>query len=406
MKLTTANIELPEGKNDLIVFDSELTGFGLRIRRLSVGVRKNWIIQYKQRGHGRRMIVGSVEKLTAAQARKQATKLLSKVVLGGDPQGEKKNRREADQITLRHVITQYLEHKNGRPNTIRMARNYLEGPLGRRAKKEDRQPYLKPIASMPIDAITKRDVARVLLAVEKDSGIPTTISLRGALTALFSWAMTTGLVESSPMINSYKPNKPASRDRVLSVSELSMIWRGVEDDDYGKCIRLLILSGCRREEIGGMRRGEFSDDVTTWTIPKERSKSKRAHTLPVTPLMREIVDSVLQRDGNDHLFGRKGFTAWSMYKKMLDERLNLPPWRVHDIRRSVSTQMNDLGIAPPHVIEKILNHTLGGAHGIYNKSQYTTEVRNAMLRWSTHIAEIVEGGERKVLPMVMPAVAS
>jgi integrase len=395
MKLTSA-AQLPPEKNDLIVFDDTLRGFGLRIRRLSGGrVARNWIIQYRQHGHGRRMIVGSVEKLTAAQARKQATKLLSKVVLGEDPQVAKRERRERDTLSLRSVVSDYLAHKTGvKDGTMRMLRSYLDRPL-----------YLGSLRNLPIDRITRRDVATRLLAVSKDNGIPTAIAFRSALSSLFVWSMQTGLTETNPLVGAVRPKPPASRDRVLSDNELSMIWRGLEDrTDYAAVVRLLICTGARRQEVGSMRWSEISDDV--WIIPKERAKTAKALVLPIAPLMREVLDSIPRRVGVDHLFGRKhGFTGWSIGKKALDEKIDLPAWVHHDIRRSVSTGMNNLGIAP-HIVETILGHSIGGTHGIYNRANYQREVRAAMALWSDHITAITTGGERKVVAFERAAVAS
>ena len=149
-----------------------------------------------------------------------------------------------------------------------------------------------------------------------------------------------------------------------------------------------------------MRWSEFAPDMTTWTLPGERSKNGLAHTLPVTPLMRSIIDSVPRRDRFDILFGyRHGFTSWVQGKQALDERLGLPPWRVHDVRRSVASGLGDLGFQP-HIIEQILNHQSGhrrGVAGTYNKSIYEREVRAAMALWSDHVCALVEGNERKIV---------
>jgi integrase len=399
MKLTTANIALPEGKGDAIFFDKELTGFGLRVRRGS-GDRfiRNWIIQYRAHGRARRMIVGSAETLTAAKAREKARKLLAEVELGGDPQADKKERREKDSLSLRSVVADFLAHKTGvKEGTLRMLRTYVEGPL-----------YLKPLHGMPVDRITRKDVATRLLAVSKASGAPTAIAFRSAMSGMFAWAMTMGLIEHNPVVGAFKPPRQKSRDRVLTDAELAAIWRGVEDDDYGKCIKLLILTGCRREEIAGMRWSEFNDDGT-WTLPKERSKNGKTHTLPLTPPMMEIIDSIRRRERFDPLFGRKhGFTSWSPGKRALDERLGFPAWVHHDIRRSVATGMNDIGIQP-HIVEQILNHQSGhrrGVAGTYNRSVYANEVVSAMLRWSDHVHAITEGGERKIVAFEQRAVAS
>jgi Arm DNA-binding domain len=142
MKLTSATkVELPAHKADHIVFDSVLRGFGLRVRRLAGGaIRRYWIVQYRAHGHARRMIVGDAEKLTAAQAREQARKLLSKVELGRDPQAEKQERREKDSLSLRSVVTDYLAHKTGvKPNTMRVLRRYLEFNLSRLAARYARR---------------------------------------------------------------------------------------------------------------------------------------------------------------------------------------------------------------------------------------------------------------------------
>ena len=84
---------------------------------------------------------------------------------------------------------------------------------------------------------------------------------------------------------------------MLSDLELAAIWYAVGDDAYGKMIKLLILTGCRREEIAGMAWSEFSEDGSTWTLPATRSKNGMAHTLPITDLMREVIESVPHIDG-------------------------------------------------------------------------------------------------------------
>ena len=399
MKLTTASVALPEGKVDAIFFDEELTGFGLRLRRGSGGrIIRNWIIQYRAHGRARRMIVGSAEKVTAAQARAKARNLLAAVQLGGDPQGDKKERREKDSQSLRSIIAEFLAHKVGvKENTMRAARLYLEGDT-----------YLGSLRSLPIDRVTRRDLASRILAVSKANGVPTALGFRAQVSSLFTWAMQTGLIEHNPLIGAFKPARPEARDRALSDAEIATVWRALEDDDYGKVVKLLLLTGCRREEIGGMRRSEFSVDGSTWTLPKERSKNGRAHTLPVTPMMKKVIDSIPMRESG-FLFGHKhGFTSWSRGKEALDERLELQPWSTHDIRRSVASGMGDIGIQP-HIVELILNHQSGhrrGVAGIYNKSPYEREVGAAMGLWSDHVCSLIEGGERKIVAFERVAVAS
>jgi integrase len=360
------------------------------------------MIQYRQHGRARRMIIGSAVTVTAVLALAQARKLLAKVELGEDPQADRKDRRERDELHLRSLVKQYLEYKATTAvsaTTLRLAKHYLEGPDGFRAKDRGMRAHLHGLTNVPADQIGRKDIAARLLQVSKEHGVRSAIALRSNLSSMFSWAMTMGLVESNPIIGAFKPERPKSRERVLDNAEITAIWKAVDAYDYGKVIKLLILTACRRSEIAGMRWPEFDFDQGTWTLPTERSKNGKALTLPLTPLMLEIIESIPHRHGLDILFGTKyGFTNWSLGKAALDEKLDFETgFTHHDIRRSVATGMGKrLGI-PPHVIDAVLNHTLPGVTGIYNRNPYEKEVRDAMLLWDDHISSLIKGSKRKVI---------
>jgi integrase len=395
-----------EGKVEDVIFGDRLkalgiftdenipTGFALRVRPGKGGFIRSWIMQYRVHGRMSRYHIAKAHEISPAKALVEADKLRSKVILGGDPQGEKKTQREKDKTTFGGTVKDFLDMKSGRPNTLRMLRGYLE-------KKA------KPLHSTSIARITRTDISALVLRVQKASGAPSAGCMRAALSSLFAWAMMMGYVEANPVIGSYEPPKTAKGDRVLSAAtskdrpgrELIAIWNASGDNDYGRIVKLLILTGCRANEIGGMQWPEFDFEAKTWTLPANRAKNHTALTLPLTPLMESIIRSKPKRFGIDYLFGprRSGFTRWSNAAKVFDT-LDLRPWRLHDVRRSVATGMADIGIAP-HIIETILNHISGhkaGPAGIYNRSTYTEEVREAMTRWSEHIGGLVGGNVTKL----------
>jgi integrase len=119
---------------------------------------------------------------------------------------------------------------------------------------------------------------------------------------------------------------------------------------------------------------------------------------------RAIIESVPHRADRDQLFGShhvRGFSNWDRSKQLLDQKLNIAPWGLHDLRRSVATRLADFGTAP-WVIEQLLNHQSGhkaGVHGIYNRSTYTEEITHALGMWEDHIHSLVEGSERKVIAL-------
>jgi integrase len=203
--------------------------------------------------------------------------------------------------------------------------------------------------------------------------------------------MGAGLCESNPVIGTYKPKDTARRDRVLSDAELAAVWKSCRENDYGKIVRLLILTAARRQEVGGMRWSEIENDV--WTIPVERSKNGLAHALPLPPPAMQIIERVPQWGGRDWLFGvsGEGYRHWSASKVELDERSGVKGWVIHDLRRTTATRMADLKVSP-HVIETVLNHISGhraGVAGIYNRSTYVDEVRAALERWASHVEKLV-----------------
>ena len=400
-----AGLILPIGKNDGIYFDDALPGFGYRLRRHSTTapVRGTWIAQYRTSGATRRVRLGDAKVLNAEAARGAAKKILAQVALGHDPQEEKAERRGKDQLTFRGVVAEYLAAKEPelRAGTMVKIRGYLAGA------------YFHPLHGQPLDAITRKQIATCLVVVARERGPMAALRARDALHAFYVWAMTMGLIENNPVIGVFAPKQHAGRERALNQVELAAVWRASGNDDYGRIVRLLILTGCRRQEIGGMSWGELDTDAGTWTLPAARSKNHRAHVMPLPPAAWAIIDQVPRMAGRDQLFGvsaGRGYSAWAQGKTSLDRRLgdDIAPFHLHDVRRSVATRMADIGVQP-HIIEQILNHQSGhkrGPAGVYNRSSYERETRAALALWADHVCSLVEGGARKVLLMPQSASAT
>jgi integrase len=162
-----------------------------------------------------------------------------------------------------------------------------------------------------------------------------------------------------------------------------------------------LFTGCRASEIGGLRWSEiYSDRIV---LGAERVKNHRAHTVPLTPAVRAILEARPRHTISDHIFGREqlGFTGWGSSKRELDKRAKLKPWVLHDLRRTFATGACELGISP-HVVEAALNHVSGfrrGVAGTYNLAALEGPIRHALAVWEAHVLEIAEGrvsGDRVV----------
>jgi integrase len=206
---------------------------------------------------------------------------------------------------------------------------------------------------------------------------------------MFNWAIRNGLeIAANPVAGTNRPAEPKSRSRVLSHAELRAIWAACNGDDYGRIIKLLMLLGQRRDEVGGMKWSEIKGDL--WTIPEARTKNRREHIVPLTPPALALLPE--PRQGRDFVFGNGvGFSGWSKSKEALDAKAGIAEWRLHDLRRTMATVMADqLGVLP-HVIEAVLNHVSGhkaGVAGIYNRATYSAEMRTALDRWAEFIGAL------------------
>ena len=176
----------------------------------------------------------------------------------------------------------------------------------------------------------------------------------------------------------------------------------------------MLLIGQRRNEVAGMTRGELSDDRATWNIPGSRTKNGRAHTVPLSPLVRELIASVKAKPDSPFIFTTTGTTpvsGWSRMKDRLDAAMLaaareeghavIQPWTLHDLRRTFVTGMVELHV-PPHVVELVVNHISGtraGVAGTYNRSELLPERKAALERWATHVAGIVAPPQENVVSL-------
>ena len=403
MKLTksaVAALKLPPGKAEAITLDDDIPGFGVRLR---AGGSRTWIFQYRQGRKQRRLSFGAVDVVRMADAREKAARLHAEVKLGCDPAGAKIEARARAVETVEPSIGRYLARKRERLK----ARSLEE--VDRHLLK-----HAKPLHGRQLAAIDRRTIAALLAGIAQNSGPVAANRVRASLSAFFAWCMKEGLADANPVLNTNKAAENGARERVLAADELRAIWRALADDQYGAIVKLLALTGQRREEIGGLRWSEIDLDNATIALPPERTKNRRQHVVPLSAPALAIVQAQPQRgDGDGELrdllfgFGNGPFSGWSGSKETLDARIAanggkpLPHWTLHDLRRSAATGMADLGVQP-HVIEAVLNHASGhkaGVHGIYNRSSYEREKRAALDLWTEHLMAVVEGRAAKVVPL-------
>lgn len=406
---TIADLSLPAGKSEIIVFDDAMPGFGVRLR---AGGKKTFIVQYRVGKQQRRVTIASTDVMGVADARKAARQMLGQVASMDDPQVEKARKRRDANLTLGALVDDYLEYKKQklRPRSFDQAE---------RALRE----RWSPLHGLPMSAIDPMTISARLDGLSKEYGPASADRARAELSSFFTWAIKKrAAARENPVTLTERPADPKARDRVLTDAELREVWQAAGEEDYGRIVRLLILTGQRREEVAAMTWSELDAARAVWSLPRDRTKNKLPHDVPMSDQALDIIRSTPARAGRDLLFGvGKGpFSGWSRGKKGIDRRLLKarqralteagldpanavppPPWTIHDLRRTLVTGMAERGVLP-HVVEAVVNHISGtkaGVAGIYNRATYAAEKRAAMVLWGDHVQSLVAGASHTVIPL-------
>ena len=331
------------------------------------------------------MTLGRYPTITLSEARRLANEALHAVAFGTDPGTEKARVQHVPDVQhiepfVDHFVETYARPKNrSADESARLLRREIVRVWGQR----------------PIKEITRHDVIAILDAIMLSGKTTTANRSLAAVRKLFNWAVERGYLEQSPCAGIRAPGKLVSRDRVLTDDEVVAVWKSTfaMGYPYGPIIQLLMLTGQRREEVAAMAWSELSLDEALWSIGSERTKSDRAHVVPLSPLAVAII-AALPRISRRYVFPARGsegpVSGFGKWKREIDGLNDVAGWRVHDIRRTVATGMARLGVAP-HVVERILNHTsgtFGGVAGVYNRFGYLPEMRAALQRWATHVGSI------------------
>ena len=391
MKLTrplVANLRAPKGK-EIMVWDDDVPGFGVRVRDTKKSA--SYFFQYRIGAKQRRMNLGRCSAIDPSVARKQAAKLHADVVHGKDPAGAKAENRSRASETFGQCVETFLK---------------WQGPQVRDTTFADIQRHLRknlsPLHGLHIANVDRRAIAKQLSDLATIAPVQANRT-RASLSRFFNWAMGEGLADSNTAQLTNKLDEGGARDRVLSEKEIKSIWAALPANDFGDILRLLLLTGQREREIADLRWDEIDFERGVIELPGERTKNHRRHIVPLSATARAILQARLRQQDRELVFGNGegGFSGWSKAKTRLDDAVKIPPWRIHDLRRTCATQMAELGVQP-HVIEAVLNHVSGhkaGVAGSYNRASFEAEKTTALTLWADHVAAIAAGRKAKVVPL-------
>jgi integrase len=397
---------------------------------------KSWAIRYRHGGAPKKLVLGPLAPvidgeeptpalglpLTLKGAREVARQQLLILAAGRDPARERQTAKRkakedatSDRDLVRTIVAQFLARylkPRAKPGYYASTKAIFDKDV------------IPRWGERRVQDISRRDVLDLLDEVVERGAAVQANRVLAAIRKFFAWAASRDIVAVSPAAGVKPPTPETSRDRVLTDAELRLVWLGADAIGYpfGPMVRLLLLTGARRNEVAGMRRSELGHNSGDWTLPAARTKNGRAHALPLPALALGVVnaipavavgktekDVIAYRGKRDLLFtttGKAPVSGFARAKERLDAAMvaiarkeagergddpsdvSLAPWTFHDLRRTMASGLARLGVALP-VVERLLNHasgSFGGIVGVYQHHDFAEEKRAALSTWAEHIA--------------------
>ena len=380
--------------------------------------QKSWALRYRVGGAPKKFTIGPYPAVSLAAARKKAQKAMAEVVDGVDPSAQKKAAREAQKAAnstadrVENVVDAFVKKHLGvkaKPSWAKEAERLL------------RVEIVPKLGKKRLGELTDKDVTNLLEGIAERA--PTTANRTFAVfRKMCNWAMSSKggkLINSSPCAGVEAPSEEHSRECTLDDNEVRLAWRAFEaiGEPFGAIGKLLLLTGARRAEVAGMKWSEIDLSTGVWSLPKSRTKNKRDHQIPLSDAAKRIMEG-LPRIGDKkggYVFTTTGETSvsgFSRAKSIVDrlildtlkqeaeargadpEEVDAPAhWTLHDLRRTVATNFQRLGVKL-EVTEAVLNHVSGsraGIVGVYQRHEYAAEKRAALDAWAWRLDAIVSG---------------
>ncbi len=393
-KITKRTVDaLIASRSEGFLWDDGIKGFGAKITKSGA---VSYILQFRMGGREastRRYTIGSHgSPWTPATAREEAQRLFLLIAQGIDPvEVEKQRRREAVDLAFSNYAERFERSCVGRGWKVLVARSF--------------RIHVKPVlGSKPLPKITRSDVVAVFDRMP-DCQVANRRNVFAVLRRMFRWAVSRGDIDRSPMEGMETPPAVKARDRWLSDQELARIWEHAPNTHpcFGPIVRLLIVTGQRREEVSSLSWEELEQFERMWTLPGDRAKNGEPNRIPLNELAVAVLDAVAGKSTwprRGKVFSTStggGFTGYHKGKEKLDRMVAedggdpIAPWRLHDLRRTLATGFQRLGVRF-EVTEAVLNHVGGsraGVAGIYQRHDWKAEKREALDLWNNHVVSIL-----------------
>lgn len=356
-----------------------------------------WRFRYRLNGKTEKVTLGKYPALTLKNARIKRDEAAQAAAMGTSPAEQKQLAKvaEADKTTVAEFGERFFREMVAKDRKdVTIPRRYLDKAI------------LPAIGSKAVRDVTTEDV-RAIIWKKKDEGFDAAAgNIRGVLKRLFDYATTAGLVTVNPVLAlpMRHVHRAKARERALTPEEIRKFLKAAFESNIRRqfkiALHLILLTMVRKSELLLARWEHVDFEQAEWHIPAEHSKTGKPHIVFLSrqsvALFKELQalagGSLLVLPGRGSLTKTFAHNAINQALKVALQGQDIPAFTVHDLRRTASTLLHETGW-PSDVVEKALNHTLGGVRGVYNRAEYAPQRQEMLQFWADYIDQLMSSGQ-------------
>ncbi|PNG26226.1 tyrosine-type recombinase/integrase [Methylocella silvestris] len=382
-----ADAQLDEGSGETIYWDTDVTGFGLRLRPGS----KTWIMAFRPAGAGRaanmkKLKLSTFPSVKTLDARRLAREMAGRVAAGEDPAAERVELKRKEASSVEALLDRYDADLGRRGYVNRVT---VIGGLRNR---------LAPFKARDVKAVSGADLWTIIEALQTGGMAGAAEDFRSRARAFFTWCVKSKALQTNPLLG-YRKERATRADRIskqehgraLSDVELAKIWQAASlSTAFGRLLRFLILTGCRRGEAAGLTWSMVDREGGVINLPAAFVKQGRGHAVPIAPALADLMDACPLSAGSDLVFAsaRSGgaMSGWSDLMGALSKSSGVD-FKLHDLRRTFRTGLSRLSVEAD-LAELALGHARSGLEARYNRDAGLAALRTAFELWADHVGAI------------------
>lgn len=384
---------MPKQKRYLI---NEGNGFCLRV---SPQGTKTWFYRYKFDGKEKWLTIGHFPTMGVAEARKCFNEFWETRSSGQDPESIIHQRQIQKNNTIRTMVVEWYE------NYILKHRKQPQ-----QIKQQINADIIPLLGKLELRKIQTRDITRALDTIVKRGSPVHANKVLSTLKQAFNYAVNRGELLTNPTENLRARDiggVEKSKERHLTLDEIRTLWQFLDSSHHilslqiKSAIKIILLTGIRTGEIRLATWSEFNFEQSLWTIPPEHSKTALAMQIHLTPQVILLLKELQNRSSSNYVLAGQDSNfplsdkAISKAVSRIQDRVGIPYWTAHDLRRTFATQLGQTLNIDPVVIEKCLGHKMPKIMATYNKNEMLPQRKDALEQWAAFIEHLI-GEERKI----------